>query len=122
LSFRPATRARRGGWLDGRFGGGVLGRIGELLFSGGSIERLYMVGASAHPGTGVPIVLAGGRLVAEQVCQDLGVDIPWQTGSQKTERTGVLDQVQTAFTLEWIVYMLLALLILALGISLGKQA
>lgn len=123
LSFRPATRARRGGWLDGRFGGGVLGRIGELLFSGGSIERLYMVGASAHPGTGVPIVLAGGRLVAEQVCQDLGVEIPWQTGTQKTdERTGILDQVQTSFTLEWIVYMLLALLILALGVSLGKQA
>ncbi|KAG9975595.1 phytoene desaturase, partial [Aureobasidium melanogenum] len=122
LSFRPATRARRGGWLDGRFGGGVLGRIGELLFSGGSIERLYMVGASAHPGTGVPIVLAGGRLVAEQVCQDLDVEIPWQTGSQKTERTGVLDQVQTTFTLEWIVYMLFAFLILALGISLGKQA
>ncbi|KAG9915133.1 phytoene desaturase, partial [Aureobasidium melanogenum] len=121
LSFRPATRARRGGWLDGRFGGGILGRIGELLFSGGSIERLYMVGASAHPGTGVPIVLAGGRLVAEQVCQDLGVEIPWQTGSRETERTGVLDQVQTAFTLEWIVYMLLALLILALGVSLGKQ-
>ncbi|KAG9566487.1 hypothetical protein KCV01_g20215, partial [Aureobasidium melanogenum] len=110
------------GWLDGRFGGGVLGRIGELLFSGGSIERLYMVGASAHPGTGVPIVLAGGRLVAEQVCQDLDVEIPWQTGSQKTERTGVLDQVQTTFTLEWIVYMLFAFLILALGISLGKQA
>jgi phytoene desaturase (3,4-didehydrolycopene-forming) len=121
LSFRPATRARRGGWFDGRLGGGVVGRIGELLFSGGSIERLYMVGASAHPGTGVPIVLAGGRLVAEQICQDLKVEIPWQTGPDKTERTGALDVVQTALTPEWLVYMLLALLVLALGIFLGKQ-
>jgi phytoene desaturase (3,4-didehydrolycopene-forming) len=66
-------------------------------------------------------VLAGGRLVAEQVCQDLGVEIPWQTGPEKTERTGVLDVVQTTLTPEWLVYVLLALLVLALGILLGKQ-
>jgi phytoene desaturase (3,4-didehydrolycopene-forming) len=121
LSFRPSTRARRGGWLDGRFGGGILGRIGELVFSGGSIERLYMVGASAHPGTGVPIVLAGGRLVAEQICEDFGMEIPWQTGPSKTQRSGVLDQVQTSFAFGWIAYLLLALLVLLLGILLGKQ-
>lgn len=121
LSFRPSTRARRGGWLDGRLGGGILGRVGELLFSGGSIERLYMVGASAHPGTGVPIVLAGGRLVAEQICQDFGMNIPWPTGSQEKQRTGALDQVQNSFAIEWVVYMLLAFLALALGMFLGKQ-
>ncbi|THW53918.1 phytoene desaturase [Aureobasidium pullulans] len=121
LSFRPSTRARRGGWLDGRLGGGILGRVGELLFSGGSIERLYMVGASAHPGTGVPIVLAGGRLVAEQICQDFGMNIPWPTGSQEKQRTGALDQVQNSFAIEWVVYMLLAFLVLALGMFLGKQ-
>ena len=80
LSFRPSTRARRGGWLDGKFGGGIPGRIAEVLFSGGHIERLYMVGASAYPGTGVPICLAAGKLVAEQVCDDLGVEIAWQRG------------------------------------------
>lgn len=83
LSFRPSTRARRGGWLDGKLGGGILGRIGEVLNSGGSIEGLYMVGASAHPGTGVPICLAGGKLVAEQVCEDLGVTIPWRDAERE---------------------------------------
>jgi phytoene desaturase (3,4-didehydrolycopene-forming) len=32
-----------------------------------SISDLYFVGASTHPGTGVPIVLAGAKLVTEQV-------------------------------------------------------
>ena len=32
-----------------------------------SIENLYFVGASTHPGTGVPMVLISGKLVAERV-------------------------------------------------------
>lgn len=122
LSFRPATRARRGGWLDGRLGGGIIGRLGEILWSGGSIERLYMVGASTHPGTGVPIVLAGGRLVAEQILQDFGMSIPWQTGPQGMQKTGSLDQVQTSLTLDWVVYLFIAFVVLVFGIFLGKQA
>ncbi|KAF2034447.1 phytoene dehydrogenase [Setomelanomma holmii] len=39
-----------------------------------SIEDLYFVGASAHPGTGVPIVLAGAKLVTDQVLNDLWLD------------------------------------------------
>lgn len=78
LSFRPSTRARRGGFLDGKFGGGVLGRVAEVLWPGGSIESLYMVGASTHPGTGMPICLAGSKLVAEQVLGDLGIAFPWR--------------------------------------------
>lgn len=31
------------------------------------IEGLYFVGASTHPGTGVPVCLAGSKIVAEQV-------------------------------------------------------
>ena len=85
LSFRPSTRARRGGPLDGKFGGGILGRIAELVFSGGSIKGLYMVGASAHPGTGMPIVLAGGKLVAEQVLMDLGMEFPWRDAWSESE-------------------------------------
>ncbi|PLB51385.1 phytoene dehydrogenase [Aspergillus steynii IBT 23096] len=34
------------------------------------IENLYFVGASTHPGTGVPICLAGGKLVAQQIMED----------------------------------------------------
>lgn len=42
-----------------------------------SINGLYFVGASTHPGTGVPIVLAGSKVTSEQVLGDLGVDVPW---------------------------------------------
>lgn len=35
-----------------------------------SIDNLYFVGASTHPGTGVPICLAGGKLVAQQIMED----------------------------------------------------
>ncbi|KAF2220232.1 phytoene dehydrogenase [Elsinoe ampelina] len=96
LSFRPATRARKGGALDGKFEflaptlksvfGNELGknvtsgiqRVGELIAPGDNIQDLYFVGASTHPGTGVPICLAGGKLVAEQVLEDRGLHIPWK--------------------------------------------
>ncbi|KAI9263070.1 phytoene dehydrogenase [Sporodiniella umbellata] len=35
-------------------------------------RNLYFVGASTHPGTGVPIVLAGSKLTSDQVCQGFG--------------------------------------------------
>ncbi|KAF2724706.1 Phytoene dehydrogenase [Polychaeton citri CBS 116435] len=98
LCFRPSTRARRGGLFDGKLGGGILGRVGELVGDVGRSQRdikgLYMVGASSHPGTGVPICLAGGRIVAEQVLEDLQMDIPWrQAQPQKTVgRLDVLEQ------------------------------
>lgn len=36
-------------------------------------KNLYFVGASAHPGTGVPVVLAGAKLVATQIMEDVGL-------------------------------------------------
>lgn len=36
-------------------------------------KNLYFVGASAHPGTGVPIVLCGAKLVERQILGDLGI-------------------------------------------------
>lgn len=36
--------------------------------STGRYDNLFFVGASTHPGTGVPIVLAGSKLTSEQVC------------------------------------------------------
>lgn len=89
LCFRPTTRARKPGAFDAQLLQlGVVGRAAEVIidaFRGRSkdIKGLYMVGASAHPGTGVPICLAGGALVAEQICGDYGVEIPW-----KEERKG----------------------------------
>lgn len=34
------------------------------------IKGLYFVGASTHPGTGVPVCLAGGKIVSEQIIND----------------------------------------------------
>ncbi|KAF4635255.1 hypothetical protein G7Y89_g2859 [Cudoniella acicularis] len=54
LAFRPSTRAK-------------------------GIKNCYFVGASTHPGTGVPIVLAGVKITAEQILSDLHCSIPWSS-------------------------------------------
>lgn len=36
-------------------------------------KNLYFVGASAHPGTGVPVVLCGAKLVEKQILEDVGM-------------------------------------------------
>lgn len=36
------------------------------------------MGASTHPGTGVPIVLAGAKITSTQILQDLRMEIPWE--------------------------------------------
>ncbi|KAF2131970.1 phytoene desaturase [Dothidotthia symphoricarpi CBS 119687] len=73
LSFRPKTKHR-------------------------SIESLYFVGASTHPGTGVPIVLAGAKLVSEQVMDSLRAEkrIPRLSSGDKTQKKSVnpLDVTQ----------------------------
>jgi len=43
------------------------------------IKNCYFVGASAHPGTGVPIVMAGAKMTAEQILEDQGDAFPWPT-------------------------------------------
>ncbi|BGP17730.1 hypothetical protein JCM10213_005311 [Rhodosporidiobolus nylandii] len=56
-----------------------------------SVKNAYFVGASAHPGTGVPIVLAGARMAATQILDDLNLPIPaeWNVSSSElaTHRT-----------------------------------
>jgi phytoene desaturase (3,4-didehydrolycopene-forming) len=42
-----------------------------------SIGQLYFVGASTHPGTGVPICLAGSKITSEQILEDYGMAKPW---------------------------------------------
>ncbi|POV96306.1 hypothetical protein PSTT_15717 [Puccinia striiformis] len=42
-----------------------------------TIDKMYFVGASTHPGTGVPVVACGSKLTAEKVLNDLKVKIPW---------------------------------------------
>nr|AHB14354.1 phytoene dehydrogenase [Rhodotorula diobovata] len=57
-----------------------------------TVKNAYFVGASAHPGTGVPIVLAGARMATTQIIDDLGKKTPseWNVSSSElaTHRTG----------------------------------
>lgn len=41
-----------------------------------TLKNSYFVGASVHPGTGVPIAIAGSRLVTETILEDLAVPLP----------------------------------------------
>ncbi|KAL8929750.1 MAG: hypothetical protein Q9172_000307 [Xanthocarpia lactea] len=61
-----------------------------------SIKGLHFVGASAHPGTGVPIVLAGAKLTCEQVLEGFGMDKAWDVGPTSGKK-GVrdIDRVHT---------------------------
>ncbi|KAI0020051.1 phytoene dehydrogenase [Xylariomycetidae sp. FL0641] len=70
LAFRPRTRAR-------------------------GLRGAYFVGASTHPGTGVPIVLAGARITAEQVLADAGVPAPWRARERRAEDRGVPQDAHT---------------------------
>ncbi len=47
------------------------------------IKNLYFVGASTHPGTGVPIVLAGSKITTGQILDDLGMTKPWTDGGHQ---------------------------------------
>ncbi|KAH6646894.1 hypothetical protein BKA67DRAFT_639024 [Truncatella angustata] len=64
LKFRPSTRAQ-------------------------GYKNAYFVGASTHPGTGVPIVLAGAKITTEQILADLGLPTPWETHPAQLEDQGV---------------------------------
>ncbi|KAI1734855.1 phytoene dehydrogenase [Xylaria scruposa] len=80
LAFRPRTRAK-------------------------GFRNAYFVGASTHPGTGVPIVLAGSKITAEQILDDLRVAVPWRglpslirdQGTPQTSATGKLDKIRRPF-------------------------
>lgn len=51
-----------------------------------SIKSLYFVGASTHPGTGVPIVLAGSKMTSGQILDDLNMQKPWTSGAHTTRK------------------------------------
>ena len=51
-----------------------------------SITGLHFVGASTHPGTGVPICLAGSKVTSEQVLQRFGMEAPWNSKAKDDSR------------------------------------
>jgi len=55
------------------------------------IQGVYFVGASTHPGTGVPIVLAGAKITTEQILRDRGMDVPWEGRESVVRDEGVVQ-------------------------------
>ena len=56
-----------------------------------SISNLYFIGASTHPGTGVPICLAGSKVTSEQVLDNMGLAYPWVKKLRPSSRREVKD-------------------------------
>ncbi|ORY05471.1 hypothetical protein BCR34DRAFT_571923 [Clohesyomyces aquaticus] len=87
------------------------------------IKNLYFVGASTHPGTGVPIVLAGAKIVSEEVMRR-GVREGWWEGEVDVEGVGKgevspLDRVKSFPLLDWAQWMVVLLVGLVMA-GLGK--
>ncbi|ORX38700.1 hypothetical protein BD324DRAFT_599654 [Kockovaella imperatae] len=59
-----------------------------------SIKGAYFVGASAHPGTGVPIAIAGSRLCTQEILKDHHVSLPSTYGPSKPEGVSSLDTLR----------------------------
>ena len=62
--------------------------------SHGTYKDLYFVGASTHPGTGVPIVLAGSKITTEQILSDFMMDKPWDSSQKDMAAVKEIDRVQ----------------------------
>ena len=71
--FTPADlRDRYGAWGGAIYGSAYRGRLASFLRPGnrGPRHGLYLVGGSAHPGGGLPMVTLGARIVAGLVARD----------------------------------------------------
>lgn len=85
------------------------------------IANLYFVGASTHPGTGVPIVLAGSKITTGQILDDLGLAKPWSEGGHTTRSVSSLDKIgSTPFDLLRMILALLLLVALSLYLSTAR--
>lgn len=80
-----------------------------------SITELYFIGASTHPGTGVPICLAGSKVTSEQVLDHMNIDYPWGKQAQQAGKSKVkaIDEVHTLPLLSNIHVAILVLLCMA---------
>jgi phytoene desaturase (3,4-didehydrolycopene-forming) len=82
------------------------------------LEATYFVGASTHPGTGVPIVLAGAKITAEQILDDLKMEKPWPKDRKMIKGLSKIMDARSdtwlKFGTEEFVVLVLALLAMAL--------
>ena len=88
-----------------------------------SIKDLYFVGASTHPGTGVPIVLAGSKITTSQILDDLNMIKPWSSGNQGRRHVSSLDnESRVPFDLIHILGVIAAaLLVVVFYFTVGKH-
>lgn len=82
-----------------------------------NIKNLYFVGASTHPGTGVPIVLAGSKITGEQILSDRGIERPWGDGlsllrQKQFKQRGALDVLHPPRTYSFAVKLLYGLAVI----------
>ena len=56
-----------------------------------SIDKLHFVGASTHPGTGVPICLAGSKVTSEQVLGVFAMEAPWRINARRQGKREVKE-------------------------------
>lgn len=79
-----------------------------------TIKDLYFVGASTHPGTGVPVVVCGAKLTSEQILKDLGMAIPWKPAGSplesQTSKANPLNVIKRPKTL-WVEAILTTMLL-----------
>lgn len=80
-----------------------------------SFDGLYFVGASTHPGTGVPICLAGSKITTEQILGDLDVAVPWRADEGEAGKNAV-KEIDRVHALPLLSNFHIALLALALAI------
>ncbi|KAB8287901.1 hypothetical protein EYC80_010259 [Monilinia laxa] len=55
------------------------------------IKGVYFVGASTHPGTGVPIVLGGAKITSTHILEDLNIEVPWKSKESVVQDQGVVQ-------------------------------
>ncbi|KAH8719387.1 hypothetical protein GQ44DRAFT_775312 [Phaeosphaeriaceae sp. PMI808] len=91
-----------------------------------TIEDLYFVGASTHPGTGVPIVLAGAKLVTEQVLQDLRLEKRISNSdsveTKSSNNFSPLDIKHSTAYISWLQWGLAIFLTVLLWAALGRTS
>lgn len=61
------------------------------------VDGIYFVGASTHPGAGVPTCLAGAKITAERILRDLEIPISWENEISHGKR----DRVKPTTTGFW---------------------
>ncbi|WP_326630123.1 phytoene desaturase family protein [Nonomuraea fuscirosea] len=81
-------RDRYGAWGGAIYGSAYRGRLSSFLRPGnrGPRRGLYVVGGSAHPGGGLPMVVLGARIVARLIAHDFP-----PTASDRTSSRGSGD-------------------------------